>query len=119
MLKYPFPSFIFLCSVVLLFFTVNSGFYSAQHDVPVITDDTICFSTEELIGNIRPDKHPDFVRIKTEHATRDGMFLRKEAYEAFIMMHDAALKEGITLYIISATRSYEHQKNLWESKWTG
>lgn len=77
------------------------------------------FTPEELCGKIAPSRHPDFVKIKTEHASRDGMYLRHEAYEAFIKMHEAARKDGIKLLIISATRTFDQQKNIWERKWTG
>lgn len=76
-------------------------------------------SENELLGKINPANHPDFIQIKQEHASRQGMYMRKEAYKAFVLMHDAAKKEGIHLMIISAFRSFEHQKNLWERKWDG
>jgi LAS superfamily LD-carboxypeptidase LdcB len=34
-------------------------------------------------------------------------------------MHAAALKDGIRLNILSATRNFQHQKWLWLDKWTG
>jgi LAS superfamily LD-carboxypeptidase LdcB len=34
-------------------------------------------------------------------------------------MYSTAKKEGITLNIISAFRSFNHQKRIWEAKWTG
>jgi LAS superfamily LD-carboxypeptidase LdcB len=32
-------------------------------------------------------------------------------------MYDAALKDGIKLVIISGTRSFNHQKYIWDRKW--
>ena len=47
------------------------------------------------------------------------MYLRKDAYEAFIEMHEAAAKQGIDLVIRSAARNFDYQKGIWERKWTG
>ena len=80
------------------------------------TDD---FSKEYLMGKFNPNTHPDFTEIKSKHASRGGMKLRKDTYEAFQQMYDAALKDGVRLKIISATRPFEHQKRIWEAKWTG
>ena len=46
-----------------------------------------------------------------QHCSAQGMYLRKEAYEAFKEMYTAAKKDGVTLRIISATRNFEAQKN--------
>ena len=47
------------------------------------------------------------------------MYLRQEAYKAFIRMHDAALQSGMKLIIVSATRNFYSQKYIWEGKWSG
>lgn len=72
-----------------------------------------------LMGKFKPRNHPSFVRINQKYANKKGMYLQKEAYEAFKKMHRAALKEGVRLQIRSATRTYNHQKIIWERKWTG
>lgn len=72
-----------------------------------------------ITGKFNPSQHPDFQLIKTGHASRPGMYLRNETYEAFKKMHEAAQKEGIKLLIISATRNFAAQKAIWEAKWTG
>jgi D-alanyl-D-alanine carboxypeptidase len=74
-----------------------------------------------LLGKFDPATHPQFVKLKDEHAqgsARNG-YLRKETYKAFIKMYEAAKKEGIELVIISATRNFESQKRIWENKWNG
>ncbi len=76
-------------------------------------------SDDELMGKFVPSKHPDFVKIKSEHATKNNIYLRKEAYEAFQNMYKAALEDGIRLKIVSATRPFNHQVSIWEAKWTG
>lgn len=72
-----------------------------------------------LMGKFDPTKHPNFISIEKKYASRGGMLLQKESYEAFKEMYAAAKKEGINLTIKSATRNFFSQKNIWEAKWTG
>lgn len=76
------------------------------------------FSPEELIGKIDPARHPDFVSVGKPYTDRAGMMLRREAFEAFRDLWEAAQAEGITLKIISSTRTFAQQKAIWEGKWT-
>ncbi|MFN4256180.1 MAG: M15 family metallopeptidase [Saprospiraceae bacterium] len=70
-----------------------------------------------LMGKFDPATDPDFVKIGKPYTDKPGMFLRKQAAEAFQKMADAARADGVTLKIISSTRPFEHQKNIWEGKW--
>lgn len=72
-----------------------------------------------ITGRFNPEKHADFKVIPVQYTDRSGLYLRKEALEAFIKMYLAAKKDGITLKIISATRNFVAQKRIWEEKWTG
>jgi len=74
-----------------------------------------------LLGKFDPSTHTQFSKLSDEHArgSAKGASLRKETYEAFIKMSDAAKKEGVDLVIISATRNFESQKRIWENKWNG
>jgi len=42
--------------------------------------------------------------------------LQKEVYEAFENMQNAALKEGISIQIVSGYRSFNRQKEIWNAK---
>ena len=75
------------------------------------------FSREELLGKFNPAKHNGFQLIESRYSTKTDIYLRKEAYDAFKRMREAALKEGITLTILSATRNFDAQKGIWERKW--
>lgn len=75
------------------------------------------FTDEELIGKINPAANPNFVEIEPKYCTKSDIYLRKEAYDAFVKMHRAAADAGIQLTIISATRSFDYQKRIWEDKW--
>lgn len=72
-----------------------------------------------LMGKFDPNTHLDFIQIEKKYASRAGMRLHKQTYEAFLNMRKAAAEEGIQLKILSATRPFDHQKRIWESKWSG
>lgn len=74
-------------------------------------------SKEYLLGKFDPAAHPDFVPVGTPYADKPNMMLRKEAFEAFKKMWEAAQKAGVSLKIISSTRTFAQQKNIWEGKW--
>ncbi|MCB9315621.1 MAG: M15 family metallopeptidase [Lewinellaceae bacterium] len=71
-----------------------------------------------LLGKFDPAEHPDFVTIAQPYANRPGLLMQREAYAAFKKMADAARKDGVKLTIISATRTFDYQKNIWEKKWS-
>ena len=71
------------------------------------------------MGRFEPKQHADFVAIPVAHADRKGMYMRKDAYDAFVKMSSKALESGITLTIRSAARNFDYQRGIWERKWTG
>ena len=77
------------------------------------------YSTNYIMGHFDPAKNAEFILIESKYADREGMYLRKDTYEAFQKMYDAALEEGVKLIIRSATRNFNYQKGIWERKWTG
>ena len=79
--------------------------------------DTTKVDIDFLMGKFDPAQHLDFVKVPLNYANREGMFLQKETFEAFLKMHEAAKRDGINLIIISATRNFEAQKSIWEGKW--
>lgn len=72
-----------------------------------------------LLGHIDPVSDDGFTLIDRRYANRQGMYMRSEAYDAFLQMHKAAQSDGINLIILSATRPFDHQKRIWEDKWFG
>ena len=72
-----------------------------------------------LMGKFSASKRNDFIRINKRYASRTGMYMQKLPYDAFRAMHSAAKQQGITLKILSAARSFYHQKSIWEAKWNG
>jgi len=73
---------------------------------------------EYLLGKFDPSKHADFVVIGKPYSDKPGMLMRKEAFDSFKKMFEAAQKEGVKLKIISSTRNFYRQKEIWEGKWT-
>ncbi len=65
--------------------------------------------------------NPKLVEISTKYAEDKGMKLRKEALDAFIEMSKACEKDGLSIYINSAYRSYDDQIDTQEfyRKWYG
>ena len=70
-----------------------------------------------LMGHFDPSSHPDFIVMDERHCDRSGLMLRKEVYEAFKEMHDAARRDSVNLVIRSATRNFDYQKGIWNRKW--
>jgi zinc D-Ala-D-Ala carboxypeptidase len=118
--------FIFIASLLLINCSANQALNkesitnsNTQNNITKIDTPKIAVDENYLLGMFDPTTHPDFVAIKQEHTTKSSAYLRKDTYEAFVRMHDAAKKDGIDLIIVSATRNFNSQKGIWESKWTG
>jgi zinc D-Ala-D-Ala carboxypeptidase len=73
---------------------------------------------DELLGKFNPATHPDFIEIDPSYTSKAHLYMRKEAYDAFKSMHAKATQDGVKLTILSATRNFDHQKGIWERKWT-
>jgi LAS superfamily LD-carboxypeptidase LdcB len=73
-----------------------------------------------LMGKFDPSVREDFVLIPTTYTTNQNkMYLRKETFDSFLKMRDAAYLDKIELKIASAARNFNYQKNIWNNKWTG
>jgi hypothetical protein len=76
------------------------------------------YTKDYLLGKIYPASHPLFESVDEKYLSYNkNLYMRTEAYQAFIKMHEAAQREGIDLVIISATRNFHDQKNIWMRKW--
>lgn len=69
-----------------------------------------------LLGRFDYKTDTSFTLVKIDYCTKT-MYLQKEVYQKFIDMHNAAKKENITLLIVSGTRNFNEQKDIWERKW--
>lgn len=78
-------------------------------------------SKDYLLGKTDYKTHPDFVEVDKKHTSKPPgeVYMRKEAYEAFVKMFEAAKADGIKLSILSAARNFDKQKAIWNGKWNG
>lgn len=100
------------------------GRHGADTRRPVPTDVArgameIAYDINFLRGLFDPATHPDFVKVEARYTERTDFYMQRQAYEAFKQMHAAAMQEGINLSIVSATRNFYRQKQIWEAKWRG
>lgn len=88
---------------------------------PKISLDTIALDNKDyLLGKIQYEKYKSsFVMMYAPYANTSNMYLRKDAWDAFCRMADAAKVDGIHLTVISGARNFERQSKIWEAKWNG
>ncbi len=98
--------------------SLDADFIDLEHPVYIAANDTI-INKDYLLGRFNPSDHPSFMMIELGLTTLKSGWLRKDVHEAFRKMYDAALKKGIILKIVSATRNFDAQKAIWEAKWNG
>lgn len=97
---------IFTAALVL-----GSSLLTANGELPI-------FSIEELMGQVNPARHKQFAAIDPTMTDGRKQYLRKEAARAFEAMARKASGEGIVLRAVSTTRPFQHQKDIWERKWS-
>ncbi len=130
-------SFYTVIKSVFLFTVVFTMLYSCkEHDKKVATEkvakvDTVAkkidtvvkpkypnyLTVDFLMGKFNPAEHKRFVRIEDKYTNKKNVYLDKDAYASFLKMYQAAYKDGFKLVIVSATRNFDYQKNIWERKW--
>tara|TARA_B100000767_G_scaffold49857_1_gene44894 strand:- start:1449 stop:2282 length:834 start_codon:yes stop_codon:yes gene_type:complete len=69
-----------------------------------------------LQGKFDYKKDSNFSIVNSKYSSKT-IYLRNEVLLKFDLMYNAALKDGIKLIIISGTRSFNHQKYIWDRKW--
>jgi hypothetical protein len=72
-----------------------------------------------LMGRFRPDTTRDFMLLPEELTGGKRAYLRTEVAEALSRLTQAALIEDVRLWVLSATRSYDRQRAIWDSKFSG
>ncbi|MCF8298372.1 MAG: M15 family metallopeptidase [Saprospiraceae bacterium] len=72
-----------------------------------------------LLGKVNPASDTNFVKINRKYTQKENIYLEKNTYAAYFEMYNSAKTDGINLLIVSAFRSFNYQKMLWERKWTG
>lgn len=85
-------------------------------DEPKPISASSAWSKAELMGKVNPSADTSFVRVNDAYCNKPT-YLRRPAYQAFLKMREAAQKEGLSLLIVSGTRTFQDQKVIWERKW--
>lgn len=93
----------------------SSGPQYAQAPAAPISQTTL--SRDDLTGHNTPQNHPDFVEVDVEGSRRH--YLRREAAVAFHRLRQAAESAGFTFNLVSSTRNFFRQSDIWEDKWNG
>lgn len=70
-----------------------------------------------LMGKLNYAKHQSFARLPQYMTTKEDAYLQIQVIDSLKKMFAAAQKEGIVFKVISASRNFEAQKNIWERKW--
>jgi LAS superfamily LD-carboxypeptidase LdcB len=70
-----------------------------------------------LLGKYNPSRYNNFIEIPINYASSRHMYIQEEVLDSFIVMYNSAKSDGIDLKIVSATRSFYRQKEIWEDKW--
>ncbi len=79
--------------------------------------DLSCYITKNyVLGKFDYTSHSEFEKTPFKNSGK-FIYLNKLTYEAFRKMFNAALEDGVELKIISGTRNFAHQKQIWERKW--
>ncbi|MFN3940338.1 MAG: M15 family metallopeptidase [Chitinophagales bacterium] len=110
--------FVFAISLTIIytFYSASTNDHSADVTPPV-TFNFQLVTADFLQGRYNYYTDSNFIEIPASQCYRTKMYLLKDTYTAFHRMYLAASKEGIPLKIISATRTFDEQKNVWEDKW--
>jgi LAS superfamily LD-carboxypeptidase LdcB len=79
--------------------------------------DSLLIPKEILLGKFNPSQDTNFVLIPEHMASNKSMYCHRETFDAYLAMRDSALRDGITLTIVSATRNFDRQLQIWNRKW--
>ena len=90
-----------------------------QNSIIISSDssDNSQFSKSLLLGKFNPATDTNFILIPKHMASNKSMYCHRETFQAYLAMHDSALRDGITLTIVSATRNFDRQLQIWNRKW--
>ena len=96
---------------------VALGFWGIGHAAAWAQSECIGITWAELKGAIEPGQHAGFAPIPDHLTHKSNIYLRTEALEALEDMAAAARANGIELHVVSAMRTWSHQRRIWNGKW--
>lgn len=92
----------------------TEGLQRIAKDTTAVDDSLI--TREFLLGKFDYRSHPLFTQVPPQLSNKD-IYIQNEVLRAFQSMSEEAMKDKITLRIVSGTRSFQEQKRIWENKW--
>ncbi|MDA7705962.1 M15 family metallopeptidase [Flavobacteriaceae bacterium] len=113
---------LFFCITSLLLFTCKKEASKEKTATKVIVKNELktksgySYDKDFVLGKFNYKTDTTFIKISSKHSSKP-IYLKKEVYSAFKKMFADAQKEGITLIVVSGTRSFYEQKSIWERKW--
>jgi len=104
--------------IILFQFLIN---FSMAQDIPtpVKSGSSVVNTKEYLLGKFDYTQDTSFSSVPSKYTNHPKQYLRTEALQHFMKMADDAKKESVNLFILSSTRNFDEQKQIWEDKWTG
>ena len=105
--------------VAIINTNTNNKFYTNTKETDVSKNELMLLNKYNyLTANYNPDDLEVFTNV---YAYGENQSLRRDAYNAFIEMWNAANKDGYKLIVNSSYRSYEEQKEIYDkySSWYG
>ena len=96
----------------------NEAVISAEPQKSEVNSTTVQeeISKSILLGKFNPSETKGFVSVPSEYCSK-SMHIQEEVLNAYLKMRAAALTEGVNLLIVSGTRTFNNQKDIWERKW--
>lgn len=70
-----------------------------------------------LLGKFIPEQDSLYVKVPAKYCLLRAEYVHKDVLSDYIRMYDAASKDGVNLGIISAHRTFDVQKWLWNQKY--
>jgi len=105
-------------TIVIIIFSLGFiAWYFPQNDNPVNNSTKVM--KRYLLGQVNASKDTAFMKVMKPFTDKPDIYMQTSAYRAYKKMYLAAANQGINLKIVSAFRSFNHQKAIWEAKWTG
>lgn len=96
--------------LILSYFLITFWLFASSQSIASATLDI-------LTGRFDPKEHPAFVKIPDRFTDNSEMYVQSEVLNAFKRMYADARKDGIKLFIVSATRTFYRQAEIWNYKW--
>ncbi|MCX7632559.1 MAG: M15 family metallopeptidase [Turneriella sp.] len=108
--------------LVLVLVATAACSHAQPHHTPKVYPQSV--GTEDstlqiLRGKFNPEEEENFVPLPQKYSPGRRQYLQQKTLEALERLAAAAKQAGYQLRVISATRTYDEQKAIWEHKFLG